>query len=200
MTELLIIASVITVTVILSYYFGIQLLYKYRKGITKILGLVTFISVIGYGMYKDYQDEKILENVLTEVTTEINSTDRSMLTDDGFHEFVEHFVMKKNGVNFKVVPQIDTAILKINKVYQNVLNDPDYKILITSANDSKSHSKNSAHYRGEAVDIRIKNIDRHSKNEIISTVKEILGDRFFILHEDRGKPNEHLHIQLKNKG
>ena len=37
------------------------------------------------------------------------------------------------------------------------------------------------------------------KNEIVRMVNDVLGPDFFVLYEDKGKPNEHLHVQLKNK-
>lgn len=198
MMQLIVISVFATAAIIAAYYFGIGLLYKYRAGVSKILAFIVFFSIIGYRMYRDYQDEKIVESALTEITTEIDNAEKNMMSDKDFHEFVAKSISQKDGVSLNIVPQIDTAILKINKIYQNVLNDPDFKIMITSANDSKSHSKNSAHYRGQAVDIRIKNINHRHKNEIIAAIKEILGDRFLVLHEDKGKPNEHLHVQLKS--
>ena len=199
MAEISIVAFVISAVITLLYYFGIKFLYKYRLKSTFIIGFLVFVSIVGYNFYKNYQEEKNVESVLNEVTTEISHINKSMMADDDFHHFVETFIPKKDGVKFDVVPRIDTAILKINKVYQSILNDPDYKILITSANDSKSHSKNSAHYRGEAVDVRINNINPKLKNEIVRMVNDVLGPDFFVLHEDKGKPNEHLHVQLKNK-
>lgn len=203
MTDILIMALVISTIIMLCYYFGIKVLYNYRLKSTFIFGFLIFTTIVCYNVYKEYQEEKQVETVLSEVTTEINnigkSINKSMMSDEDFHHFIESFIPKKDGVQLNTVPKIDTAILKINKVYQSVLNDPDYKILITSANDSKAHNKNSAHYSGKAVDIRINNINSKLKKEIVNMVNDVLGPEFFVLHEDKGKPNEHLHIQLKNK-
>lgn len=199
MADILIMALIISTVVMLCYYFGIKVLYKYRVKSTLIFGFLIFSVITGYNVYKEYQEEKQVETVLTEVTTEINNINKSIMSDEDFHHFVESIIPKKDGVQLDIVPKIDTAILKVNKVYQSVLNDPDYKIMITSANDSKAHNKNSAHYNGRAVDIRINNINPKLKKEIVNMVNDVLGPEFFVLHEAKGKPNEHLHIQLKNK-
>ena len=80
-----------------------------------------------------------------------------------------------------------------------MMKDHSYKPLITSANDYGGHANNSAHYRGEAVDFRIKDIDFVTKKQIVDATKEVLGNGFFVLHEDAGYANEHLHVQVRRR-
>lgn len=98
-----------------------------------------------------------------------------------------------------ITPQMDTAVYKVVAVYRKMLNNSSFKPLITSANDYGGHAKNSAHYRGEAVDFRIKDVDLVTKRQIVDAVKEILGGGYFVLHEDAGFANEHLHVQVRRR-
>jgi predicted transcriptional regulator len=43
-------------------------------------------------------------------------------------------------------------------------------------------------------------IDKDLKNDIVKLTKGILGPNFTVIHEDIGTPNEHLHVQLKQRG
>jgi hypothetical protein len=113
------------------------------------------------------------------------------------HDYVIKNAKQKEGVNMTVVSEIDTALYEIIEVYRKILNDPKYMPLITSANDYIGHSKNSAHYQGKAIDIRVKDLDKAVKKNIIDVIKVTLGNNYTVLHEDRGTANEHLHVQLK---
>ena len=78
-------------------------------------------------------------------------------------------------------------------------------IVVTSIDDGK-HSTNSKHYKGEALDIRTHNFeDTMSKRVFMNTYLRELNkhpeaaetDKFIILHESIGTPNEHFHVQVK---
>lgn len=76
-------------------------------------------------------------------------------------------------------------------------------LTITSVNDS-THSKNSKHYSGQALDIRSKNFpSKDSKHRFIQALGEDLHGTgtglYTILLEDEGKANEHIHVQVKKK-
>jgi len=69
-------------------------------------------------------------------------------------------------------------------------------MLITSALDGE-HKRNSAHYSGLAVDMRTKNFPGvKEKHEFAFRVKQRLGERYDVILEDLGGPNEHLHVEL----
>jgi hypothetical protein len=79
------------------------------------------------------------------------------------------------------------------------MNDDEFMPLITSANDYEGHAERSAHYVGAALDFRIKDMgDRVDREKLVQAVREELGSRFIVLHEDIGKANEHMHVQLRN--
>jgi hypothetical protein len=40
--------------------------------------------------------------------------------------------------------------------------------------------------------------DRVDREKLVQMVREELGSRFIVLHEDIGKANEHMHVQLRN--
>ena len=106
---------------------------------------------------------------------------------------------QKSTVKMDITPRMDTAVFKVVSVYRKMMNDPQFKPLITSANDFGGHAKNSAHYRGEAVDFRIKDVDFVTKRQIVDATKEILGGGYFVIHEDAGYANEHLHVQVRRR-
>jgi hypothetical protein len=52
---------------------------------------------------------------------------------------------------------------------------------------------------GAALDFRIKDMgDRVERERLVQAVRDELGCRFVVLHEDIGKANEHMHVQLRN--
>ena len=188
-------ALCITVVSLLLSYFGIKFISKHMKNFLIILGSLTFCACIGLDIYfgKFYEKNetalKVSEEIKREIATISNEFD--------IHDHVIKNSQRKEGVNPTWVSSLDTALYEIIGVYRKILNNPSYMPLITSANDYNGHSKNSAHYRGEAVDIRIKDLNKTDKKNIIDALKTTLGKGFSILYEDEGKPNEHLHVQLK---
>lgn len=115
-----------------------------------------------------------------------------------FHEKVSKSISKKSNVNLSTLrPELDTAIVKITQAYRKFMTDDNFVIVITSGDDSDKHNTRSAHYDGAAVDVRIKDIgDVYERKALANQVKEKLGRRFYVLHEDIGSNNEHLHVQL----
>lgn len=68
---------------------------------------------------------------------------------------------------------------------------------VTSGTDG-IHSANSSHYDGLALDFRTKDIESiNDKNAMISEVRASLGGDYFVLFEDEGLSNEHLHIEYR---
>jgi len=118
----------------------------------------------------------------------------------GLHEEVESLARQKSGVNLSTLrPELDSAILVVVAVYREIMEDDNFMPVITSGNDYEGHAIRSAHYSGAAVDFRIKDIgDVETRKALVKIVTEDLDSRFLVLHEDIGRVNEHLHIQLKN--
>lgn len=116
-----------------------------------------------------------------------------------FHEQMLSMTLQKSSVNFnKLRPEMDSAISVVVSVYHTAMNDDEYKPLITSANDYEGHSERSAHYVGAALDFRIKDMGKKvDREKLAQMVREELGSRFVVLHEDIGNENEHLHVQLR---
>lgn len=196
MTELFLRTLLIGLTTSVGSYFIIKFLHKHLRQVTIFLGVAVFAGLFGYGIYKENKTQHELDDAISNISKELDSITK----DNALHDLIKRNIAQKDGVSLDIVPALDTAILKINKIYQTILQDPDYKIVITSANDFNGHKKNSAHYKGEAIDVRIKNIDKDLKNDIVKLTKGILGSNFTVIHEDVGTPNEHLHVQLKQRG
>lgn len=193
MSELFLRTLLIGLATSVGSYFIIKFLHKHLRQVTIFLGVAVFTGLFGYGIYQENKTQNELDDAISKISKELDSITK----DNALHGLIKRNIAKKDGVSLDIVPALDTAILKINKIYQTVLQDPDYKIVITSANDFNGHKKNSAHYKGEAIDVRIKNIDKDLKNDIVKLTKGILGLNFTVIHEDIGTPNEHLHVQLK---
>ena len=96
-------------------------------------------------------------------------------------------------------PELDTAINIVASVYHEVFKDDNYRPVITSGNDSDKHGERSAHYACAAVDIRIKDVENLGTRKVVAQkIRDELGSRYTVLHEDVGKANEHLHVQLRS--
>ena len=76
--------------------------------------------------------------------------------------------------------------------------DAPRTVTITSCIDSK-HSDRSHHYRLGAIDVRSKNFGSlYAKRRFLRLLKDELGNdanEYDILLEQRGKPNEHFHLE-----
>lgn len=67
--------------------------------------------------------------------------------------------------------------------------------IITSCTDG-THSTNSLHYVGRAIDIRSNHIPQPLKQQILATLKQYLDEQFDVILEDLNGPNEHFHIEF----
>jgi len=79
----------------------------------------------------------------------------------------------------------------------NVLKLP-VDMLVTSGND-KVHARGSKHYTDEALDFRTHHITLGEKLALLAEVKKRLGRNYDAILEDRGGPNEHLHVEFDPK-
>ena len=123
------------------------------------------------------------------------------LAQQEFHRSVVSLTLQKWGVNLESLrPEIDSAIAVVVQAYCDMAEDDGFKPLITSANDFDGHAAKSAHYAGAAIDFRIKDMGSLAdRRELVQMIRDGLDERFLVLHEDIGKMNEHLHIQLKRQ-
>lgn len=70
-------------------------------------------------------------------------------------------------------------------------------IVITSGSDG-THLPNSKHYSYQAIDIRAKNFPNGAaKARFMRLLRERLGPRFVVLHENAETPDEHFHCQAR---
>ncbi len=174
---------------------AIRFCVKHMSQCLTVIGIVVFCSIMGYGLYKHKPKVHFFDKVSSEVSEELER----LPSGTDLHRFVLSQTRQKATVKMDIAPRMDTAIYKVVSVYRKMLNNPSFKPLITSANDYEGHAPTSAHYRGEAVDFRIKDIDFVTKRQIVDAVKETLGSSFLVLHEDAGFANEHLHVQLRKR-
>ncbi|MBQ3840074.1 MAG: hypothetical protein II819_09095 [Fibrobacter sp.] len=125
---------------------------------------------------------------------------RSSAQQNYHDEVLSLTTLKAASVNIDCLrPELDTAINVIVAAYHEVFEDDNYRPIITSGNDSDKHGERSAHYACAAVDIRIKDVeDIEIRKALAKAITEDLDTRYVVLHEDVGRANEHLHIQLKS--
>lgn len=70
-------------------------------------------------------------------------------------------------------------------------------IYITAILNGK-HSRNSRHYKNEAVDLYTAHgVVFAGVERFASELRTMLGERWTVLYEDPGTPNAHLHVQPK---
>jgi len=68
-------------------------------------------------------------------------------------------------------------------------------VVVTSGSENYPHTaKRSAHYRGDAVDLRIKHVHVDKRGRVVAAIKRKLGPNFVVIHECKGTPQEHIHI------
>lgn len=66
-------------------------------------------------------------------------------------------------------------------------------LVITSGSEPYKHSASrSAHYRGDAIDVRSRQVT--DKRQLLRSLKRKLGPNFVILLESPGQAREHYHI------
>lgn len=104
------------------------------------------------------------------------------------------------SVTFKASVRLKTLTPALGYILNVVFLEADKcdavpSVVITSVNDS-GHSKHSRHYTDEAIDIRTRNFPKSSDRQRFQTsLRRALGDKFTVLFESGGTPNQHIHIQ-----
>lgn len=103
-------------------------------------------------------------------------------------------VLLKPGVDLSNMAPAGIAILAALKQVATVLH---VELTITAGRDGK-HAPNSAHYKGEAVDVRSKDLSPQLQSTVLDAVMLTLGtQRFYGVLEGKGTEHEHFHIQRR---
>ncbi|WP_254794394.1 hypothetical protein [Fibrobacter sp. UWB12] len=189
---------VIAAIVIVLATIAIQILIALLPVLLVIGGMCLVFFIVGgaSGGVKEFKKEiAYTQNTVREHMVQFRDD-----VQRDYHEEMLSMTLQKSGVNFnKLRPEMDSAISVVVSVYHTAMNDDKYKPLITSANDYEGHSERSAHYVGAALDFRIKDMGSlETRKQIAQMVRDNLGNRYTVLHEDIGQENEHLHVQLRN--
>ena len=100
----------------------------------------------------------------------------------------------KPGVQFDLIAPAGFVLLKaIQQASELLLTD----LTITSATDGIHTGPTDPHLRGEAYDVRTKDLTDQVKAKLEQLVAAIAGPQFYVLLEDEGGANEHLHCQVR---
>lgn len=101
----------------------------------------------------------------------------------------------KPGVRLKgMQPQLALAAVLAEQVYGAIGAD----CTITSINDGQ-HKSDSFHYRGLAMDLRIKDVRFEQRESVITRLADALGPEWDVLWEGKGTENEHAHLEYDPK-
>lgn len=107
-------------------------------------------------------------------------------------------VIFKDNVRFRVwTPALSYMLDVVQTIDEKKYDWKPLNLVVTSVNDS-NHSVNSRHYKNEAIDIRTRSFkDEIDKSKFVFKLQEMLGNKFTVLYEDPGGPNQHIHIQVR---
>ncbi len=100
----------------------------------------------------------------------------------------------KTGVRIQGIrPETVLAILVAERIWAE---HGAKEFVLTSCVEGR-HAKGSLHPAGGAFDCRTKNIAPAELDGAISALRTALGSDFDIVLEERGKPNEHVHVEYQ---
>lgn len=71
------------------------------------------------------------------------------------------------------------------------------KDTVVTAGLDGAHMKKSKHYIGKALDFRCSNWPDGKHETITDRIRMALGDKYDVLLEGLGTPNQHLHIEIR---
>lgn len=98
----------------------------------------------------------------------------------------------KPGVRLKdLQPQVVLAITVAEHIWWHAAQT---MLVVTSCNDGE-HKADSFHYRGLAVDLRIKTMPEKLRAQAVRQLQDALGAEFDVLHEGVGTDQEHVHCE-----
>jgi hypothetical protein len=84
---------------------------------------------------------------------------------------------------------------RILDVAKQIITPLDFDVTITSSRDGEHSGPDDPHHSGNAFDFRTHDLIGARKTLWLSKLRTRLGDRFTILLENEGLPNEHCHVQ-----
>lgn len=99
----------------------------------------------------------------------------------------------KLGTNFS------PALARLLEVLKSLVRSYAFDVTITSVWDG-AHKPGSAHYTGEAFDLRTKDLTTEQKRLLLHDLQNgLYGEprRFYVVLEDQGGHNEHIHGQRR---
>lgn len=103
----------------------------------------------------------------------------------------------KPGVRFAIItPALLHMLGAVERLSRGMFALPEEGLVITAGSDGQ-HVPASRHYKGEAIDLRSKTMSATIRNGLMSNLRAELGPQFAVLLEDEGRPNEHIHVQVK---
>lgn len=98
--------------------------------------------------------------------------------------------LKSDNVQLQnLAPQMVLALWMCQEVY----NEYDVELVVTSANDS-THSSTSLHYMGCAADLRTNTLDAGVRQEARNKIKAKLNRDFDVILE-----SDHIHLEYQPK-
>lgn len=122
-------------------------------------------------------------------------------------EFINKEIQSSNRMldlfNIKKGVEVDGLRKEIKKTFPtiaDIYNDVSGERPTITAGTDGTHMKGSLHYKGQAIDLRSKNLKEEQKDLVFAELKKRLGKDYDVLLEDRGMPNEHFHIEYDPKG
>ena len=99
-------------------------------------------------------------------------------------------IILKPGVSVK---KCNTQIILAAMVADRIYDSHGKTLVITSCSDG-IHSDNSLHYSGNAIDLRIRDIEDTVLANILKELKDYLGSEYDVILE-----NDHFHIEYDPK-
>jgi hypothetical protein len=99
----------------------------------------------------------------------------------------------KDSVRFSILRY---EIISIFEKLFSVFKQFGYPVIVTCG--TEAHGPDDPHTHGLALDLRSKHIQTDiAKEEIADTLRRTLGSIYTVLLENKGKDNEHFHIQIR---
>lgn len=75
-----------------------------------------------------------------------------------------------------------------------------YSVTLTSGTEgAPGRLEYSRHYKGMALDFRLKHLSEMHKLELVANVKAALGAQFDVVHKNPKTEREHLHVEFDPK-
>ena len=68
--------------------------------------------------------------------------------------------------------------------------------LVITAGIDGAHKRQSFHYSGVAVDLRINTVAPAQRDALVTKLRAALGPDYTVIHEAIGQPGEHVHVHF----